>query len=63
VKAWVVLRPGARLTKQEVRTWCEERMAHYKVPRLVEFRQTLPRTMVGKLLRRVLVHEHLEGMR
>ncbi len=61
VKAWVVLRPGAHLTAVEVRRWCEASLAHYKVPRLVEFRQNLPRTTVGKLLRRVLVQEYLDS--
>lgn len=60
VTAWVVLRSESYLTKAEVRAWCEERLAHYKVPRQVEFRQSLPRSTVGKLLRRVLRDEYLK---
>jgi len=57
VKAWIVLREGQQATADEVRAYCRERMAGYKVPRHVEFRTTLPKTMVGKVLRRVLTQE------
>jgi long-chain acyl-CoA synthetase len=53
-KAWVVLKPGAGATEDEVRTYCRERLAPYKVPARVEFRKELPKTMVGKILRRAL---------
>jgi long-chain acyl-CoA synthetase len=56
-KAWVVLRPGVSLTEEEIRAWCEESLVYYKVPAFVEFRPALPRTPVGKLLRRLLVEE------
>lgn len=59
-KAWVVMRPGAALTGEEIRAWCEESLIYYKVPVEVEFRVSLPRTTVGKVLRRELVREHLE---
>lgn len=55
VKAWVVLQPGAQLTSQELQTFCREKLSGYKVPRQIEFRETLPKTMVGKILRRELV--------
>lgn len=54
VKAWVVLREGEQLTPEEVRSWCRERMAAFKVPRFVEFPEALPKSQVGKVLRRVL---------
>jgi long-chain acyl-CoA synthetase len=57
VKAYVVLKPGTAATPEEIIEFCKERLAPYKVPRQVEFRSELPRTMVGKLLRRVLVEE------
>jgi long-chain acyl-CoA synthetase len=60
VKAWVVLKPGETLTEEEVRAWCKERMAPFKVPTQVEFRKELPKTTVGKILRRELVREHKE---
>lgn len=55
VKAWVVTRPGETLTGPEVRAWCRERLAPFKVPTEVEFREQLPKSTVGKILRRVLV--------
>jgi long-chain acyl-CoA synthetase len=54
VKAWVVLRAGQTATETELRTFCREKLAPYKVPSRVEFRTELPKTMVGKVLRRVL---------
>jgi long-chain acyl-CoA synthetase len=54
VRAWVVLRPGHRATEQELRAFCRERLAPYKVPSRIEFRTELPKTMVGKVLRRAL---------
>jgi long-chain acyl-CoA synthetase len=58
VKAWVVPKPGVTLTEEEVKKWCHDRMAKFKVPTQVEFRQELPKTTVGKILRRELVKEH-----
>jgi long-chain acyl-CoA synthetase len=63
VKAWVVLKPGERATEAEICDWCRDRLAKFKVPTDVEFREELPKTqMVGKLLRRELVREHKERM-
>jgi long-chain acyl-CoA synthetase len=60
VKAFIVLKDGAKLTAPELESWCRERLAAYKVPRKVEFRESLPKTMVGKVLRRRLLEEELE---
>jgi long-chain acyl-CoA synthetase len=60
VKAWVVVKPGETLTEEEVRDWCKERLAKFKVPTHVEFRTELPKTTVGKILRRELVRQHKE---
>jgi long-chain acyl-CoA synthetase len=60
VKAWVVVKPGESLTEEEVRDWCKERLAKFKVPTHVEFRDELPKTTVGKILRRELVRQHKE---
>ncbi len=54
VHAWVVLRKGERCTEQDLRTFCREHLAPYKVPSHIEFRADLPKTMVGKVLRRAL---------
>jgi long-chain acyl-CoA synthetase len=53
-KAWVVLKADRGATEDELRAYCRERLAPYKVPASVEFRQDLPKTMVGKVLRRAL---------
>jgi long-chain acyl-CoA synthetase len=57
VKAFVVLRPGEEATTEEIRSFAKERLAAYKVPRVVEFRDQLPKTLIGKVLRRALVEE------
>jgi long-chain acyl-CoA synthetase len=57
VKAWVVLRDGQEITASDIRTFCKQRLAAYKVPRQVEFRSELPKSLVGKVLRRELVRE------
>ena len=57
VKAFVVKRPGSSLTEQELRSYCREQLAAYKVPKQVEFRETLPKSNVGKILRRALRDE------
>jgi long-chain acyl-CoA synthetase len=56
-KAWVVLRPGQQASAEELRAFCRERLAPYKVPATVEFRAELPKSMVGKVLRRALTAE------
>ncbi len=58
VKAFVVLKSGVHVTEAEITAYCRERLAPYKVPREIEFRDELPKTQVGKVLRRVLVEEH-----
>jgi long-chain acyl-CoA synthetase len=60
VKAWVVVKPGESLTEHEVRAWCKEQLAAFKVPTHIEFRKELPKTTVGKILRRELVRQHRE---
>jgi long-chain acyl-CoA synthetase len=57
IKAFVVKRSGATATEEEILAFCKERLAAYKAPRAVEFRDDLPKSAVGKLLRRVLVDE------
>jgi len=53
-KAWIVLNDGASLTEAELKSWCRERLAPYKVPAKFEFVTDLPKTQVGKVLRRAL---------
>jgi long-chain acyl-CoA synthetase len=54
VKAFIVRKPGAVLTEEELIAWCREQFASYKYPRLVEFRDSLPIGPTGKLLKRAL---------
>jgi long-chain acyl-CoA synthetase len=62
VKAWVVLHPGKKATSEEIRLFCRRKLAAYKVPKYVEFREGLPKTMVGKVLRRELAAEEKARM-
>lgn len=57
VKAYIVLKEGKNLTKEDVNVFCRNRLATFKVPHLYEFRDSLPKTTVGKVLRRILVAE------
>lgn len=56
-KAWVVLKDDEISTESEIQTYCDQFLTHYKIPRKIVFRDSLPRTMVGKVLRRVLAQE------
>jgi len=57
VKAFVVLKEGETATEEEIITFCRERLAAYKAPRIVEFRTDLPKSIIGKVLRRTLREE------
>ncbi len=57
VKAWVVLKDGQSITLDELRAYCRTKLAAYKVPKYIEFRASLPKTTIGKILRRELIHE------
>jgi long-chain acyl-CoA synthetase len=56
-KAWIILKEGQSVAEDDLRAYCRERLAPYKVPAHIEFRKELPKTMVGKVLRRALVEE------
>jgi long-chain acyl-CoA synthetase len=58
VKAWVVLKEGRQATPEELHDFCREKLTGYKVPRIFEFREDLPKTVMGKVLRRVLQDEN-----
>jgi long-chain acyl-CoA synthetase len=57
VKAYVVLKDGASATREDLFAHCRASLAPYKVPKLIEFRSELPKTTIGKVLRRILVEE------
>jgi Acyl-CoA synthetases (AMP-forming)/AMP-acid ligases II len=54
VKAFVIRKPGATITAEELIAWSRETMAAFKYPRVVEFRDALPMTATGKVLKREL---------
>ncbi|MFO7753045.1 MAG: long-chain fatty acid--CoA ligase [Desulfobacteraceae bacterium] len=58
VKAFLKLKPEAQVTEDEMKAFCKENMAGYKRPREIEFRDQLPVSAIGKLLRRELKKEH-----
>ncbi len=62
VKAWIVLKPGLSATAEEIKEYCKKELAAYKVPTLIEFVTDLPKTTVGKILRRELVRMHKESL-
>jgi long-chain acyl-CoA synthetase len=55
IKAFVIRQPGSSLTEDDLIAWSKEQMAGYKYPRIVEFRDSLPMTATGKILKRELV--------
>ncbi len=57
VKAFIVLKKGQSSSAEEIIDFCKQNVARYKVPSVIEFRDSLPKTLVGKVLRRVLVEE------
>ncbi|WP_243386108.1 long-chain-fatty-acid--CoA ligase [Bacillus kexueae] len=57
VKAYIVLKEGMQATEEELDQFCRQHLAAYKVPRIYEFRKELPKTAVGKILRRQLIEE------
>ncbi len=63
VMAWVVLNEGAQVSEDDLRQFARAELTGYKVPRHIGFRKELPRTTVGKLLRRKLVQEETERLR
>ncbi len=58
VKAWIVKKEGDPTTEEEIINWSKGQLAKYKYPRLVEFRDELPKTTVGKVLKRELKKQH-----
>jgi len=60
VKAFVVLKPGESATEKEIINFCREKMTAYKVPKIVEFRSEIPKSAVGKILRKILREEEMK---
>ena len=62
VKAYIVFKEGFTATEEEILKFCQDRLAAFKIPKKIEFRESLPKTAVGKVLRRYLVEEEREKM-
>lgn len=62
VKAYIILKQGSTVTKEEMNKFARKNLAAYKVPRIYEFREELPKTAVGKILRRILVEEEKQKL-
>ncbi len=62
VKAFIVLKDHVTITEKELDEYARSRLAPYKVPKVYEFRDELPKTAVGKILRRALVQEEKTGV-
>ena len=54
VKAYIIVKPGERATEEEIINFCKEKLAAYKVPKSIEFRDSLPKSAIGKVLRKIL---------
>lgn len=63
VKAYIVLKEGHTITEDELNEYCRTKLASFKVPRFYEFRDELPKTAVGKILRRTLIEEEKEKVK
>ncbi len=59
IKAFIVLKQGQQATEKEVIAFCKEKLAAYKVPKLIEFRESIPKSNIGKILRKILREEEI----
>ena len=59
VKIYVVMKPGEKATDKEIIDFCRTKLAAYKVPKVVEFRESIPKSAVGKILRKILRDEEI----
>jgi fatty-acyl-CoA synthase len=62
VCAWIVLKPGESCTEQEIRDFCREQIAHYKVPRYIRFVDDMPMTITGKVQKFVMREKMIEEL-
>lgn len=63
VKAVIVPKPGAKMDEKQLDEYCRKHLAAFKVPRIYEFREELPKSVIGKVLKRQLVEEAIEQMK
>ena len=60
IKAYIVLKPGQMATEDEIIDFCKQKLAAYKTPKSVEFRDSLPKSIIGKVLRKILREEEAQ---
>lgn len=60
IKAYLILKEGESVTVEEILTFCKTELSKFKVPQEIEFRKELPKTIIGKVLRRVLIDEEMK---
>lgn len=63
VCAWIILKAGEQATDEEIRTFCRDQIAHYKVPRYVRFVKEMPMTVTGKVQKFVMRERMVEEAR
>jgi long-chain acyl-CoA synthetase len=63
IKAYIVLKEGETATAEEIIQFCSDQLSKFKVPKEVEFRSQLPKTLVGKVLRRILRDEEMKKLK
>lgn len=63
IKAYLILKEGESATAEEVLTFCRTELSKFKVPQEIEFRKELPKTIIGKVLRRVLIDEEMKKLK
>ena len=60
--AWIKLKPDATATAEEVRDFCRDRIAHYKIPRYVKFVDTFPMTVTGKIQKFIMREQSIQEL-
>jgi fatty-acyl-CoA synthase len=63
VCAWIVLKPGEQATEEDIRTFCREQIAHFKVPRYIRFVSDMPMTITGKVQKFVMREQMVEELK
>ncbi|TAK00408.1 MAG: long-chain fatty acid--CoA ligase, partial [Candidatus Manganitrophaceae bacterium] len=63
IKAYLILKEGESATSEEILTFCRTELSKFKVPQEIEFRKELPKTIIGKVLRRVLIEEEMKKLK
>lgn len=61
VIAWVVMKPGEKENEKEIKDWCRQNLAPYKIPKEIIFVEEIPKTPIGKILRRELIRQYLDS--